>query len=87
MIRLIANALILVGLLLIGGYLWAAVIVPWDDSPGRNEGWAGLKYGIWLYLCTNPATILNFKAAALIQCLTCKPYRTSHNAHLHPDPL
>ena len=31
MIRLIANALILAGLLLIGGYIWAAVIVPWGD--------------------------------------------------------
>ena len=31
MIRLISNALILVGLLLIGGYIWAAVIVPWGD--------------------------------------------------------
>jgi hypothetical protein len=31
MIRLISNALIGIGLLLIGSYLWAAVIVPWGD--------------------------------------------------------
>jgi ABC-type multidrug transport system permease subunit len=39
MIRLIANALILVGLLLIGSYLWAAVIAPWGDPDQSLRFW------------------------------------------------
>lgn len=57
----------------------------WRNSEPKN-----FAAKVCLHACPpryKHATILNYKAAAPIQYLTCKTNHTAHNAHLHTDHL